>query len=98
MLRDDFELNDEAGPSHPGHSTKRAATSADTSAPTESTANSAPTDGPPSWDQDAEKELRKIPFFVRGKAKRNTEKFAADQGLREITMETLYEAKSHFSR
>ncbi|MEM9677107.1 MAG: ferredoxin:protochlorophyllide reductase (ATP-dependent) subunit B [Pseudomonadota bacterium] len=98
MFRDDFEFNDEAGPSHLGHSTKRAATSADTSAPTESTANSAPTDGAPSWAQDAEKELRKIPFFVRGKAKRNTEKFAAANGVITITTETLYEAKSHFSR
>ena len=31
---------------------------------------------------DAEKELRKIPFFVRGKARRNTERFAARAGRR----------------
>ena len=31
----------------------------------------------PAWAADAEKELRKIPFFVRGKARRNTERFAA---------------------
>ena len=28
------------------------------------------------WLADAERELKKIPFFVRGKAKRNTEKYA----------------------
>ena len=47
---------------------------------------------------DAEKELNKIPFFVRGKARRNTERFAREQGLATITVETLYDAKAHFSR
>ena len=46
----------------------------------------------------AEKELGKIPFFVRGKARRNTERFAADRGLAVITIETLYDAKAHFGR
>ena len=50
------------------------------------------------WAPDAEKELRKIPFFVRGKARRNTEKFAQEQGVPVITIETLYDAKAHFSR
>jgi light-independent protochlorophyllide reductase subunit B len=50
------------------------------------------------WSMDAEKELGKIPFFVRGKARRNTEKFAIEQGLSTITVETLYDAKAHFSR
>ena len=50
------------------------------------------------WDQAAEKELRKIPFFVRGKARRNTERFATDRGLTGITVETLYDAKAHFGR
>ena len=48
--------------------------------------------------EDAEKELRKIPFFVRGKARRNTERYAQDQGVPLITIETLYDAKAHFSR
>ena len=43
-----------------------------------------------------EKELKKIPFFVRGKARRNTERFAQDRGLDCITVETLYDAKAHF--
>ncbi|MEL6226488.1 MAG: ferredoxin:protochlorophyllide reductase (ATP-dependent) subunit B, partial [Pseudomonadota bacterium] len=50
------------------------------------------------WANDAEKELKKIPFFVRGKARRNTEAFARDRGIREISIETLYDAKSHFAR
>jgi light-independent protochlorophyllide reductase subunit B len=50
------------------------------------------------WDVAAEKELTKIPFFVRGKARRNTERFAAEHGLSEITLGTLYDAKAHFGR
>ena len=49
------------------------------------------------WAPDAERELRKIPFFVRGKARRNTERFAREQGIARITIETLYHAKAHFS-
>ena len=48
------------------------------------------------WETDAEKELNNIPFFVRGKARRNTEKYAVEQGLLSITLETLYDAKAHF--
>ncbi|MEP3920907.1 nitrogenase component 1, partial [Ascidiaceihabitans sp.] len=50
------------------------------------------------WLMDAEKELKKIPFFVRGKARRNTEAFAADRGVSEISIDTLYEAKAHYAR
>ena len=53
-------------------------------------------DAPPIWTPDAERELRKVPFFVRGKARRNTEAFAELGGLAEITLETLYDAKAHF--
>ena len=53
---------------------------------------------PVGWAGDAEKELRKIPFFVRGKARRNTERFAQDRGISVITIETLYDAKAHFGR
>jgi light-independent protochlorophyllide reductase subunit B len=51
-----------------------------------------------SWAPDAELELKKIPFFVRGKARRNTEKFAGERGISPITVETLYDAKAHFGR
>lgn len=50
------------------------------------------------WGPDAERELGKIPFFVRGKARRNTERFAVERGLGLITVDTLYEAKAHFGR
>ena len=50
------------------------------------------------WAAEAEKELRKIPFFVRGKARRNTERFARERGVADITVETLYDAKAHFGR
>jgi light-independent protochlorophyllide reductase subunit B len=50
------------------------------------------------WTQDAETELKKIPFFVRGKARRNTERYATEQGTETITIETLYNAKAHYSR
>ena len=49
------------------------------------------------WSGEAEQELRKIPFFVRGKARRNTEAFALESGIAHITLETLYDAKAHFS-
>jgi light-independent protochlorophyllide reductase subunit B len=54
--------------------------------------------GPAPWTPDAENELKKIPFFVRGKARRNTEAYAGQRGLTRITVETLYDAKAHFSR
>jgi light-independent protochlorophyllide reductase subunit B len=49
------------------------------------------------WAADAEQELRKIPFFVRAKARRNTEAYARSRQLPLITLETLYDAKAHFS-
>jgi light-independent protochlorophyllide reductase subunit B len=89
MFRGDFEFNDAAPASHLGSSTtKTAAVQASQSAP----------NGNAAWAPDAEKELGKIPFFVRGKARRNTEKFAAQNSVALITVETLYDAKAHFSR
>ena len=51
-----------------------------------------------SWAPDAEQELKKIPFFVRGKARRNTERYADMHRVPVITIETLYDAKAHFAR
>jgi light-independent protochlorophyllide reductase subunit B len=50
------------------------------------------------WTAEAEAELKKIPFFVRGKARRNTERFAEERGLATISLETLYDAKAHYAR
>ena len=57
-----------------------------------------PNPGPAPWAPEAEKELAKIPFFVRGKARRNTERYALERGVSLITIETLYDAKANFSR
>jgi len=49
------------------------------------------------WAKSGLDELKKIPGFVRGKVKRNTEKYARDQGITEITVEVLYKAKEAVS-
>ena len=66
--------------------------------PSAQAAGVSPANGVAPWDDAAEKELKKIPFFVRGKARRNTERFAHDKGLAVITVETLYDAKAHYGR
>ncbi len=45
------------------------------------------------WTKDGLAELNKIPGFVRGKIKRNTEKFARERGIGAISAEVLYAAK-----
>ncbi|MEN9253002.1 MAG: ferredoxin:protochlorophyllide reductase (ATP-dependent) subunit B [Thermostichales cyanobacterium BF3_bins_165] len=45
------------------------------------------------WTGEAQRELQKVPGFVRGKVKRNTEKFAREQGLQQITVAVMYAAK-----
>ncbi|MBF2077774.1 MAG: ferredoxin:protochlorophyllide reductase (ATP-dependent) subunit B [Synechococcales cyanobacterium T60_A2020_003] len=45
------------------------------------------------WSKDGLEELNRIPGFVRGKVKRNTEKFARERGIGQITAEVLYAAK-----
>ncbi|GLR47755.1 ferredoxin:protochlorophyllide reductase (ATP-dependent) subunit B [Sphingomonas astaxanthinifaciens] len=94
MFRDDPEFHDGAGPSHL-HSHAPAPL---VPSETEHAAVSAPSDGQGAWTADAEAELRKIPFFVRGKARRNTEAFAAERGLATIELATLYDAKAHYGR
>ncbi len=107
MFRDDFEFSDAAGPSHHGGHAPRpieadaapaeAETDADQPVATAPEAATATPDAV-TWLADAEKELKKIPFFVRGKARRNTENFAAERGVTAISVETLYEAKAHYAR
>lgn len=64
-----------------GHDTKEVITK---SLSTDSTLN---------WAPDGIAELNKIPGFVRGKIKRNTEKFARENNINEITIEIMYAAK-----
>jgi light-independent protochlorophyllide reductase subunit B len=92
MFRDDFEFHDGANASHIGPITDGAAPAAG------ATGAVAKPDDAPSWAPDAEQELGKIPFFVRGKARRNTEQYARDRHVGRISVETLYEAKAHYAR
>ncbi len=92
MFRDDFEFNDTA-PSHLAAEGSRERLEPEAVNDPQHSA-----EGDPTWDITAEKELRKIPFFVRGKARRNTERFAVERGVSIINVDTLYEAKAHFSR
>lgn len=100
MFRDDFEFHDQAQPSHLAAEGSRAALrEAVNEGGHKNPEHTADTDpGQAAWDLSAERELRKIPFFVRGKARRNTERFAAQNGVRLIDVDTLYEAKAYFSR
>jgi light-independent protochlorophyllide reductase subunit B len=45
------------------------------------------------WSEESLVELQKIPGFVRGKVKRNTEKYAQENKFPEITLEIMYKAK-----
>ncbi|WP_072620172.1 ferredoxin:protochlorophyllide reductase (ATP-dependent) subunit B [Spirulina major] len=45
------------------------------------------------WTKEAKTELNKVPGFVRGKVKRNTEKFARDRNISQISLEVMYAAK-----
>jgi light-independent protochlorophyllide reductase subunit B len=90
MFREDSEFHDEAGASH----LRALAPAADPSQQIECPGNIATI----AWSTDAETELKRVPFFVRGKARRNTEAFAQSRNLPVITVETLYDAKAHFGR
>ena len=51
------------------------------------------TDSDLEWTSDALTELQRIPGFVRGKIKRNTEKFAREKNINQITLEVMFAAK-----
>ncbi|MDP4574968.1 ferredoxin:protochlorophyllide reductase (ATP-dependent) subunit B [Qipengyuania sp. G39] len=90
MFREDFEFSDDAGASHlHAHAPKREPREPVTAEPLTDASL---------WTTEAEAELKKIPFFVRGKARRNTELFAANEGRAQIDLETLYDAKAHYAR
>ena len=91
MFRGDFEFHDGAAASHLGSTASQPQPRPQASTTDAGSARAA-------WAPEAEKELGKIPFFVRGKARRNTERFAADRSVELITVETLYNAKAHYSR
>lgn len=94
MFRDDFEF---ANGAHPSHLAAGTPTVIPHAAPPPQTERAGAAINV-NWSEIAEKELQKVPFFVRGKARRNTEAFARERGLATITIETLYDAKAHFAR
>jgi light-independent protochlorophyllide reductase subunit B len=104
MFRDDFEFHDAAGPSHHGgHAPKPAAEGGPAPQPAASPRDISKQEKVAGsvqvvWLDDAERELKKIPFFVRGKARRNTETYASERGVGQISVDTLYEAKAHYAR
>jgi len=103
MFKDDFEFHDGASPSHlgKGGAPRAMPAQADAVVTPEVARDTHPANAGemhPAWAPDAEKELSKIPFFVRGKARRNTERYAKDHGVPTITLDTLYDAKAHYGR
>ncbi|MEY3763326.1 MAG: light-independent protochlorophyllide reductase, subunit [Pseudomonadota bacterium] len=110
MFRGDSEFHEDAAPSHLGggvHSQTLQAAPVMATAVTETiempalhqgVVQSTPNITVAAWDAGAEKELKKIPFFVRGKARRNTERYALERGVSVITTETLYESKAYYSQ
>jgi len=88
MFSEDFEFHNDAQPSHLGGKHRRASTE-EPATPESLAAN---------WTSDATEALGRVPFFVRGKARKNTESYALERGLTEISVETLYDAKAHYSR
>jgi light-independent protochlorophyllide reductase subunit B len=93
MFSEDFEFHNDAQASHLGGKSRRSSATPPAAAqsPEETIAET-------QWSHDATEALSRIPFFVRGKARKNTETFARERGLTEISVETLYDAKAHFSR
>ena len=98
MFRHDFEFVD-GHQSHLGH---LSATQGQTEKQVEdeflqTTETSIPeSEDYPIWTSEGKEELSKIPFFVRGKIRKKTEKYARQIGCRKIDSETLYDAKAHF--
>tara|TARA_Y100001968_G_scaffold296856_1_gene305347 strand:+ start:1922 stop:3517 length:1596 start_codon:yes stop_codon:yes gene_type:complete len=97
MFRHDFEFTD-GHQSHLGHlggHTNKNESQGST-IPREISSINETDDHLPRWTDEGESELAKIPFFVRGKVRRNTEKYARQAGCKEINGETLLDAKAHF--
>jgi light-independent protochlorophyllide reductase subunit B len=106
LFQEDFEFGDGAVPSHRHNErpakhaaapapSPEAPSPAEAATPAQTVVVEAAT-GQATWTDDAQAELKRIPFFVRGKARKNTETFAREKGITRIDVETLYEAKAHF--
>ena len=95
MFKHDFEFVD-GHQSHLGHLGGKGNQNINQEVKTTISNDSINTSSDPVWTNDGERELSKIPFFVRGKVRRNTENYARQAGCREINEETLYDAKDHY--
>jgi light-independent protochlorophyllide reductase subunit B len=89
MFREDSEFGEGAAPSHLPVSAALV--------PVDVVAEAAPS-ADAVWLPEAEQALRRIPVFVRGKARRNTEAYARSQGVAAIALQTLYDARAHYAR
>lgn len=97
MFREDSEFGEGTAPSHLGVTGMPTAT-----APVAEAAPVTITDAAVIaevvWLAEAEQALKKIPIFVRGKARRNTEAFARERGIAGVSLQTLYDARAHYAR
>ena len=104
MFKDDFEFHPQAAASHLGAQPVTADLRQSAPPPLAEVPDGPELAAGPDvqraveWSHEAERELGRIPFFVRGKAKRNTERYAQTQGLRLIQRDTLYEAKAFYAQ
>ncbi len=102
MFRDDFEFGERG--SHVGVESRksevesRGVSPGEIVAPVQDSGASRVGEIALHWSADGERELKKIPFFVRKKARLNTERFATERGIGTITVDTLYEAKAHYGK
>lgn len=70
-------------------------TSASATASATASSSSTTTVVNPTWTPEAEATLKKVPFFVRGKARSNIEKYARERGIAIITAEVFLAGKEH---
>ena len=95
MFKHDFEFVD-GHQSHLGHLGGKGNQNVNQEVKTKISSDLKTSNVDPIWTHEGERELSKIPFFVRGKVRRNTENYARQAGCREINEETLYDAKAHY--
>jgi light-independent protochlorophyllide reductase subunit B len=93
MFREDSEFGEGAAPSHLGVTAVSVVEAAPILPPAEMAVIVDAV-----WLPEAAQALKKIPIFVRSKARRNTEIFARERGLGSISLQTLYDARAHHAR
>ena len=97
MFKEDFEFHPQAVASHLGVQPV-APEVGQMAGGSSSSASDGELEAALAWSPEAQKELGRIPFFVRSKAKRNTERYAQAHGVSMIQRDTLYEAKAFYAQ